>query len=163
MEVPEEFIQDDFNLYGLSSTVPNYELALDMILDNESDDDLDEEQQEMVERNAETLYGLIHARFIVTALGLQMMLEKVRQSEFGVCPRINCFSQPLLPVGLSDKPMQHTLKMYCPSCQEIYYPKYTRHSSIDGAYFGTLHQISKEDFESGNLDAAEKISLGIFN
>ena len=34
---------------------------------------------------------------------------------------------------------------------------------FDGAYFGTLHQISKKDFESGNLDAAEKISLGIFN
>jgi len=137
VEVPEDFIQDEFNLYGLSSTVQNYEYALDMILDNESDDELEEEQQEVIERNAETLYGLIHARFIVTALGLQMMLDKLRQGDFGMCPRINCFGQQLLPVGLSDLPMQHTLKMFCPSCQEIYFPKYTRHSSIDGAYFGT--------------------------
>jgi len=137
VEVPEEFIQDEFNLYGLSNTVQNYDYALDMILDNESDDELEEEQQEVIERNAETLYGLIHARFIVTALGLQMMLEKLRQGDFGMCPRINCFGQQLLPVGLSDVPMQHTLKMFCPSCQEIYFPKYTRHSTIDGAYFGT--------------------------
>jgi len=136
-EVPDSFIQDEFNLYGLSRVVQNYEYALDIILDNEHEEDLDVQQELSLEHSAEVLYGLIHARFIVTAGGQQIMLEKARRGEFGTCPRVSCFGQVLLPVGLSDEPLQHTVKMYCPSCGELYFPKYTRHASIDGAYFGT--------------------------
>ena len=136
-EVPDSFIQDEFNLYGLNRVVQNYDYALDIILDNEREEDLDVQQELSLEHSAEVLYGLIHARFIVTAGGQQIMLEKARRGEFGTCPRVSCFGQVLLPVGLSDEPLQHTVKMYCPSCGELYFPKYTRHASIDGAYFGT--------------------------
>lgn len=108
-----------------------------MILDNENEEELTDEQQEIVERNAEMLYGLIHARFITTPHGQQLMLEKFRNGEFGRCPRVHCNGQPVLPVGLTDVPQQNTVKLFCPKCQDIYFPKNTRHATVDGAYFGT--------------------------
>jgi casein kinase II subunit beta len=61
-------LQDDFNLTGLALVVPYYEYALDMVLDVEMpmEDSLTEAQQEIVESAAEMLYGLIHARCVVT-------------------------------------------------------------------------------------------------
>jgi casein kinase II subunit beta len=74
-EVEVEFIQDNFNLTGLSAQVPYYEFALDVILDVESTDDhLTEEQQEMIESEAEILFGLIHSRYILTKRGLHAMV-----------------------------------------------------------------------------------------
>jgi len=169
-EIDEEFIQDDFNLTGLAALVPNYEYALDVILDVEngeqrvltaffaffaffhfsffsfwahlswaclSDDGLTEEQQEMIEAAAESLYGLIHARFILTSRGLALMLEKFHKADFGRCPRVFCHGQNVLPVGQSDIPRVNTAKVFCPRCRDLYFPKYSRHANVDGAYFGT--------------------------
>jgi len=135
-EVDEDYIQDDFNLTGLSSMVPNYEYALDMILDADTDD-LTEDQHQIVESAAELLYGLIHARFVLTSRGLAQMVEKYNNVEFGRCPRVFCNGQPVLPVGQADIPRTNTVKLFCAKCQDIYYPKLQRHQNIDGAYFGT--------------------------
>jgi len=139
VEIEEEYIHDEFNLTGLSSEVPYYEYALDMILDADppNADLLTEEQQETVDAAAEMLYGLIHARYLLTSKGLQAMYNKFNDIAFGRCNRVYCEMQPLLPVGTSDQPRKSTVNLYCPRCNDIYYPKSSRHSSIDGAYFGT--------------------------
>lgn len=138
-EVDEDYIQDDFNLSGLASQVPYYDYALDLILDVESpnDDMLTEEQHEMVESAAEMLYGLIHARYILTSRGMNAMLEKYKNVHFGRCPRTNCGGQPCLPVGTSDIPRTSTAKTYCPKCSDLYYTRNKYQSNMDGAYFGT--------------------------
>eukprot|EP00164_Ancoracysta_twista_P000662 GFYU01000879.1.p1 GENE.GFYU01000879.1~~GFYU01000879.1.p1 ORF type:complete len:250 (+),score=32.57 GFYU01000879.1:114-863(+) len=137
-EVEEDFIQDDFNLTGLSSQVVHYDYALDLMLDMDSPmDDLAEDHQEMVESAAEALYGLIHARYILTTRGLNAMLEKYKNADFGRCPRVYCEGQPVLPIGLVDIPRQSSVKVYCPKCEDIYHPKSSRQANLDGAYFGT--------------------------
>lgn len=138
-EVDDEYIQDDFNLCGLSSQVPYYDYALDLILDVESShgDMFTEEQNELVESAAEMLYGLIHVRYILTSKGMAAMLDKFKNYDFGRCPRVYCCGQPCLPVGQSDIPRSSTVKIYCPKCEDIYYPRSKYQGNIDGAYFGT--------------------------
>jgi hypothetical protein len=97
-EVDEDYIHDEFNLTGLSQEVPYFDYALDTILDVDTPKGivgfpifvavcahfdpvyraaelLTEEQQETIDAAAELLYGLIHARFILTSKGLNAMVR----------------------------------------------------------------------------------------
>lgn len=93
--LPQDFIEDDFNLTGLASLVPFYKEAMEMVLDVEpgasahsrlharADHHARAEEDEMhrvpdvsiVESSAELLYGLIHQRYILTRQGLQQMVR----------------------------------------------------------------------------------------
>jgi len=111
---------------------------LDLITDVDHDrGDLSDEHQEMVENDAGVLYGLIHARYILTNRGLHAMLEKYRAHAFGTCPRYHCNSQAVLPCGITDQKGKASVKLYCPRCEEIYSPPSARHENVDGASFGT--------------------------
>jgi casein kinase II subunit beta len=155
-EVDEDYIQDDFNLTGLHLLVPYYDYALDMVLDVEMpmEEKLTEAQQEIVESAAEMLYGMIHARYILTNRGMHAMYEKYRSASFGRCPHVFCQGQPVLPVGLSDLPRNYTVNVFCPRCHGLFFPKSTRQANIDGAYFGTTfphlylmtHPVSSNKF-----------------
>jgi len=136
-QVEEDYILDRFNLTGLNVEVQHYNHALDLITDNLADDEFEEEHRGGIELSARFLYGLIHARWIITSRGLVKMLEKFKKADFGRCPRVLCYGQPLLPVGLTDVPYEKSVKLYCGRCEDIYSPKSTRHGSVDGAFFGT--------------------------
>lgn len=120
----EDFILDRFNLTGLNNEVANYPQALDLITDNlgksllhyvavlstirPTDDEIQDEMRGSLDVQARLLYGLIHARWIVTARGLQKMVyillpflrsssltllaRKIQTSGFWSLP-----SRPLLP------------------------------------------------------------------
>ncbi len=87
-------------------------------------------------QSAMDLYGLTHARFILSPRGLAMMREKFTLGTFGNCQRILCDRQLVLPIGLSEELSTSRVKTYCPKCQEVYVPR-QKHLDIDGAYFGT--------------------------
>jgi casein kinase II subunit beta len=48
------------------------------------------------------LYGLIHARFILTPKGLHIMRNKFINGIYGSCPRVLCDRALVLPIGMSE-------------------------------------------------------------
>lgn len=160
--VAQDFIEDDFNLTGLSLQVPYYREALYTILDyqvetaednagggsspstsgalltlNGSKGKNDLPNKALLSHSAELLYGLIHARYIISKPGLTAMASKFERSEFGICPRYHCDGMHLIPVGATDIAGQETVRLYCPCCNDIYLPLSSRYLNIDGAFFGT--------------------------
>jgi casein kinase II subunit beta len=90
-EVAEDFIEDDFNLTGLSAMVPFWKEAMEMVLDVEPgasqnlpirrvliitqlEDTVKIPDVSIVEASAELLYGLVHQRYVLTRPGLQAMV-----------------------------------------------------------------------------------------
>lgn len=69
-------------------------------------------------------------------IGLALVREKYLNGVFGICPRILCNKQTVLPIGLSEDTKYSRVKIFCPRCEEIYSTKH-KYSNMDGAYFGT--------------------------
>ena len=81
------------------------------------------------------LYGLIHQRYILTKKGLLKMRVKYHYSMFGICPRLLCDKQEVVPIGMDEELSISRVKVYCPKCEDVYVPR-SRFVDIDGAYFG---------------------------
>ncbi|XP_053990239.1 casein kinase II subunit beta-like isoform X2 [Hylaeus volcanicus] len=149
VEVDTEYIRDSFNLTGLETSVKHFEKALGIILDEDIDVDesFNEEENSSSDyslfassssiEDAPILYGLIHARYILTIKGMAAMLEKFSCYVFGLCPNVNCKGRPVLPIGLSDTLGVCKAKVFCPTCNEIYLPSVHRLAMLDGVFFGT--------------------------
>jgi casein kinase II subunit beta len=140
VEIEEEYIRDQFHLYGLKKRfkTDRYSTCIKMILSNYSPTEEDLQNEEFLELNQEAsdLYGLIHSRFIITQRGLSKLYNKFLNGTYGYCPRALCDRQKVLPVGLSDELRTSRVKVFCPKCEEVYIPKF-KSINVDGAYFGT--------------------------
>jgi casein kinase II subunit beta len=131
-EVDKAFITDNFNLFGIRNHIRSeeYPLAMDIILDRR-------EPVDGLDSAVKMLYGLIHARYILTAAGLDEMKVKFCEGAFGNCPREFCRGQHVLPMGLSDEPLQGPVKLFCSKCQDVYASQRNLHYDVDGAFFTT--------------------------
>ena len=99
-EVERSYIEDGFNLYGLRACVSSFSDCLDLILDRIGPDDDSDDSH--LTQSACTLYGLIHARYIITAHGLDAMYSKVCVYQRGV---FECHCILYLPSRSSDNPL----------------------------------------------------------
>lgn len=142
--VETEFITDVFNLFGLKSEFKDYAAAVKIILsDAIPPGDLSSlpYSARSLLTEAIELYGLIHARYILTQQGLAVMANKFKAGVFGVCPRIMCQKQHVLPVGISDQLRQHSCRVYCPLCQEVYLTR----AEINSRAKKSLHYSEDDD------------------
>jgi len=149
-EVDEEYVRDNFNLYGLRGRFQFYDHALEMILSREAPDgdDLADPEFREIYKEAQGLYGLIHARYIVSPRGLQVMREKYLKGTFGTCPRVLCDRHNVLPIGTFEEPGAAQVKVFCPRCEQLYAPK-SKFKELDGAHFGTsFPQIFLQSYPS---------------
>jgi casein kinase II subunit beta len=145
VEIDQEYALDKFNLTGLMLDDPTYfQDALALITDTleEHEKLLREFENDKARRNqvvatALQMYGLIHARYILTPAGMKKMTAKYEQGIFGSCPRTLCQKEFMLPCGLFDAPRLSGLKLFCPKCKDIYDPVGHRYQFIDGACFGS--------------------------
>ena len=115
-----------------------YNEAIELILTGGTpeEEDLSDEGFLEVYKASSELYSLIHARYIQTTGGLTAIREKYIAGDFGICPRVMCEKQRVVPIGISDSIGISRVKIFCPKCQDIYVPK-EKYASIDGANFGT--------------------------
>lgn len=157
-----DYAQDNFNLTGLEQHVRYFDCALDVICDApDASHEWTNEQRKQVYEEAEQLYGLIHARFIITSRGLALMSDKLNARVFGRCPRVQCRGAAVLPCATSDQPKQDTVKMYCCVCEELYsyngYIPFSRRLSSQAQHDAALTTES-DDRQGGGSSSSRRAS-----
>ncbi|EDW50882.1 GM11173 [Drosophila sechellia] len=81
----------------------------------------------VLDSSLDWLYGMIHARYIMSERGVDDMRQKYERGDFEVCPKLSC-RQRALPVGPSDVWVKSNVNIFCPRCND---------TQLDGAMFGT--------------------------
>lgn len=135
-KVPVSFITDPviYHSVGVCYHGENFEEIVESIVDDLSISSVDSASMSSAIID---VYDLFHARYMISADGLQQLQRKFNDGGFGHCPRSFCRGQRVLPVGLHDELGKSTVKIYCPCCKDVYIPVDVKHRVIDSAAFGT--------------------------
>jgi casein kinase II subunit beta len=141
VKIESSYLTDNFNLFGLRAKARDnqqtFRCAVDAIRGPYLPSDRrPEDWPPDVEIAAVRLYGLLHARFLLTHNALAQMYDKYARDEFPRCPRTCCDGHVCLPYGPSEEIGVSVLRMFCPRCKEVYVSDDRVSDKIDGAYFG---------------------------
>lgn len=118
--IDEEFLSNTANHKGIQDKLPHFYEALELLIDNQSDEwkSFDCDKISEINSVAITLYHALHYHWSLTQKGMLRVKEKFLKGDFGVCPRYMCNNQHLLPKGCQSKsPIYYS---YCPRCNDIY-------------------------------------------
>lgn len=140
VKIDPSYLRDSFNLYDLRRMLgeesSKYKLALDVIRGvafppNQRPQDWPVD----IDKYAEKLYGLVHARYLQTGTGLKDLYQKFQNGDYERCPRTACQGSVCIPYGEWEEPGIDKVKIFCPCCKEVYEPKPGAFHELDGAYF----------------------------
>ena len=134
LNIPEDYIVDKFNVYGLQDDFSFLNICCDIICGKPNLNCVPQKDIAEIREQLPRVYGMIHARFILSPPGLSALKDKYDCVQYGTCPRLNCQNESLLPIGLSSQMNVSKVKVFCPCCREIFVPK--TNIDLDGAYFG---------------------------
>jgi casein kinase II subunit beta len=126
--VDAAFLSSQFNYYDIKHNFPDIDAAQKAL--HRGPD------KEITQAMLQSLYGALHARFLLTKSGMDQMLVKYTAQHFQTCPRVFCKNVQCLPYGVSEQTGRANVKMYCPHCGDIYNTQGPDFKRIDGAWFG---------------------------
>ncbi|CAL6027446.1 Casein_kinase II subunit beta [Hexamita inflata] len=131
VDVPIEFVLDQFNHTDLKQYFLRYNEAFDQLTNalSANDEDLISDVEPMI------LYGLLHKRYVQSDAGLSKMHKLVLNKTFGTCLRQGCDDCLLAPISVSDKPGIAPFCVYCCKCNCVY--QFYGENEVDGSFFGT--------------------------
>lgn len=132
--IDHEFLSNRFNHYGLTEQFDDYDRVYEYV----TKEMIDFDEDSPLYRAAVRLYGLVHARFILTRPGFKKMASKYSRDIHLPCPRVNCKKSHCLPYGESEVEDIPT-RIYCPNCTDVYKTKDPILERISGVYFGPTY------------------------
>lgn len=137
VEIDPEFLDNTFNVYGIRQKIPHFKLAWDLIRGPYvSPEDYPNTWPSTLNDYAIMLYGALHARYLMTAAGMRKMHDKYKSDLFDKCPRTLCKGVRGLPYGEHDDFGKSGMRLFCPSCCNIYRMKNLDGKVLDGSFFG---------------------------